>query len=159
MNVIKSTAVILVGAAFLSACVKSSETAEVPQPVEVETAAVEQVLEATSAHVVPSTDGETRLVLYRTSFAGLAVQPRLLVDGQDAAKCAPGRATTLKVTPGTHTVAGQTLKEKSLTVSIAEGETAYVKCSISIGLLVGGVKLVSVDAAEAAPKVAKLKNN
>lgn len=104
-----------------------------------------------------SSDGETRLVIYRTSYTGLAVQPKVFVDGQQAGTCAPGQATTVKVAPGVHRVSATTLTEKAVEVSVPKGGTAYVRCSISAGIVVGGAKLVVVPASEAAPKVAKLK--
>lgn len=155
MSVIKSGTAALLGAFFLGACAETHQPQEAPQQASAEPAA-----EANAAQPVAAAaggDGDTKLVIYRTSYAGFAVQPKVFVDGNDAATCTPGRATTVKVAPGTHRLTARTLAEKELTISVPEGGTSYVRCSLTIGLVVGGAKLVEVPAAEAAPKVAKLK--
>lgn len=116
-----------------------------------------RVTPAPQAQAPQNATGETRLVIYRTSYMGLAVQPKVFVDGQQAGTCAPGQATTVNVSPGTHRVSATTLAEKAVEVSVPKGSTAYVRCSISAGIVVGGAKLVVVPASEAAPKVAKLQ--
>ncbi len=149
---------LLVGAAFLSACTETPQTSE--KPTQTSSAAAIDTNSAQPDDVKPAaplaSDGETKIVIYRTSYGGFAVQPKVFVDGKEAAQCTPGRATTLKVSPGTHKLTAKTLSEKALTVSVPKGGTAYVRCSISVGLVVGGAKLVSVSANEAAPKAAKL---
>ena len=157
MNLTKSGASALLAALFLSACAETPQTTEAPQQASATEAAVEQPAAAEPAMAAASGDGETKIVIYRTSYAGFAVQPKVFVDGKEAATCTPGRATTVKVAPGTHRLTARTLSEKELTVSVAEGSTSYVRCSLTIGLVVGGAKLTEVAAAEAAPKVAKLK--
>lgn len=160
MSVIKSGTAALLCASFLSACAENPKTEEAPQETSTapaQAAEAAQPAEIQTAMAVPSGDGETKIVIYRTSYAGFAVQPKVFVDGKQAATCTPGRATTVKVAPGTHRLTARTLSEKELTVSVAEGRTTYVRCSLTIGLVVGGAKLAEVAAAEAAPKVAKLK--
>ncbi|WP_306114762.1 MULTISPECIES: DUF2846 domain-containing protein [unclassified Roseovarius] len=160
MNLTKTGAGALLAALFLSACAETPQTTEAPQKAsttEAPEAVVEQPAAAEPAMAAASGDGETKIVIYRTSYAGFAVQPKVFVDGKEAATCTPGRATTVKVAPGTHRLTARTLSEKELTVSVAEGGTSYVRCSLTIGLVVGGAKLTEVAAAEAAPKVAKLK--
>ena len=151
MNGLKAGVAIFLGIVLLGACAETPRTIDAP-----ETSQSNEALEALPEEAVLGDDGATRLVIYRTSFAGFAVQPKVFVDDQHVAQCTPGRATTLKVNPGTHQITAKTLSEKALTVSVPEGGTAYVRCSIGIGLLVGGAKLVAVPAAEAAPRAAKL---
>ena len=158
MSVMKSGALALLGAAFLTACAENPQTTEAPASVDpAPAAAAAQPVEAQPATAAAGAGGDTQIVVYRTSYAGFAVQPKVFVDGQEAAICAPGRATTVKVAPGAHRLTARTLSEKQLTVNVPEGGTAYVRCSLTIGLVVGGAKLVEVAASEAAPKVAKLK--
>ena len=155
MNILKPAAVALLGAFFLGACAETPKTAEAPKPTGVEPAPV-----AAAAQPLAGTaggDGQSKLVIYRTSYAGFAVQPKVFVDGREAATCTPGRATTVNIAPGTHRLTARTLSEKELSVNVPAGGTSYVRCSLTVGLLVGGAKLVEVSAADAAPKVAKLK--
>ncbi len=150
----------LISTLFLSACADTPQATDAPDTTAAEPAAASTAdtvdAQPAVAAAAPS-DGQSKLVLYRTSFGGFALQPSIFVDGRNVANCVPGRATTLNVAPGTYRVTAKTLSEKELTVTVPEGGTAYVKCSISVGLVVGGAKLVSVPATEAAPKVAKLK--
>ena len=156
-----TTAATLTGALFLAAC-GAPQTTSTPAPVDApaatpEPASVPAADPAPAAAPAPATDGDTQIVIYRTSIGGFAVQPKVFVNGTEAALCTPNRATTVKVPPGTYRVTAQTLSEKAVTVSVAEGETAYVKCSITVGLLVGGAKLVVVPAEKAAPIAAELR--
>ena len=146
---------------LLGACADTTEPTATPKKVTAQPASTTQtgqtakVQKPTVSKAGNST--ETKIVVYRTSIGGFAIQPKVFIDGQEAAKCVPNRATSKKVAPGQHKVTSKTLSEKAVTVSVAEGETVYVKCSISVGLIVGGAKLVVIPAEKAAPKVAKLK--
>ena len=156
---LKTTLTALMGALLLSAC-GAPQTTDAPAPAEpapAETAAEPQTEQVQPAAALPSGDGGTKIVIYRTSIGGFAVQPKVFVNGNHAAQCTPNRATTVNVEPGTYRISAATLAEKEVTVSVAEGETVYVKCSITIGLLVGGAKLVVVPADKAAPIVAQLR--
>ena len=109
------------------------------------------------AYYSDSPDGQSRLVIYRESFLGPIIQPKVHVDGKSVAVCTPGRSTTVNVAPGAHRVSGATLQEKSIPVTVPQGKTAYVRCEIGIGLVVGRLILTQQYAEVAAPKVAKLK--
>jgi len=98
----------------------------------------------------------TRLVIYRTSYLGLAVQPKIFVNGDEAAVCAPGRATTVSVPPGTLRISARTVSENTVTVNAVEGQTTYVRCALTPGLVVGGVQLKVIPPDQARPKVTGL---
>ncbi len=155
MSNIKSSLALVFGAVFLSACGDAPQTTQTQKSVE--PASVSEPAEARPAKAAMGGDGTSKIVIYRTSYSGFAVQPKVFVDGRDVAVCAPGRATTVEVKPGTHRLTAKTLAEKAVSVSVPSGGTSYVRCSLTMGLVVGGVKLVNVPAAEAASKVAKLK--
>lgn len=157
MSVFKPGIAALMGAFFLTACGEAPQTTEAPEEAAAAPAVADAAEPTQAAAPAAVADGQSKLVIYRTSFGGFAVQPKVFVNGKEAAVCTPGRATTIPVAPGTYSVTAKTLSEKAVSVSVPEGGTAYVKCSITVGLVVGGAKLVVVPEAEAAPKVAKLK--
>ncbi len=160
MTYLKCGALALLGPILLGACVETPQTTEAPEKEVVTSESV--TVAAQPASVKPAkvaSAGDTKLVFYRTSFYGFAIQPKIFVDGKEVTLCVPGRATTLKVNPGSHRVTAKTLSEKELIVSVPKGGTAYVRCSIGVGVVVGGAKLVSVPPQEAAPKANKLKQS
>lgn len=139
MRGILKTAVVCLGLVSLSGCVGSQQAPLGPE-----------------AFVTPSADGQTRIIIFRDDFSGLMIQPKVLVDGQPVATCAPGKATAVTVSPGNHRVSGTTLTEKSIEVSVPKGNTVYVSCAIGLGIVVGPVELAVREVASVAPKVAKM---
>lgn len=101
--------------------------------------------------------GAAQIITYRTSVFGLINQPKVFVDDQQAGNCSPGKFHTTTVTPGNHVIRARTLSETTLNVQVAPGETVYVRCSMSVGLLAGNVKFTLVTASEGASKVAGMR--
>lgn len=151
MRYLTKSALVGLGMLAVTGCDAPSTTVAANQtPVEQETATPQ-------TQAIQNAGDGTRLVIYRTSYMGLAVQPAVFVDGQQVGTCAPGQATSVQVAPGNHRVTARTLAENAFEVSVAQGSTVYVRCSITPGLVVGGVKLVEVPSSEAAPKVADMQ--
>lgn len=119
--------------------------------------APQQTATGPEAFYAPSSDGQTRLVIFRDNYFGLAVQPKVHVDGNAVGNCTPGQATSVVVSPGEHRVSGATLQEKSIFVTVPKGNTVYVSCAIGLGVLVGPVQFTQREATEAAAKVAKME--
>lgn len=88
---------------------------------------------------------ESQIVVYRTGIMGAAIQPLVQVDGADTGRCVPNGAFTANVAPGEHTVAISTEVTRSVVVDVTGGETAYVKCSIGLGFMVGRPQLTVVE--------------
>lgn len=85
--------------------------------------------------------GKARIAVYRTNLLGAAVQPTVRVDGKDTGRCTPQGVFYVEVKPGQHTLSATTEVQKTSYLSVAEGEVAYVKCSIGFGLLIGQPRL------------------
>ena len=85
--------------------------------------------------------GKSRIAVYRTNLLGAAVQPTVRVDGKDTGRCTPQGVFYVEVKPGQHTLSATTEAQKTSYLSVAEGEVAYVKCSIGFGLLIGQPRL------------------
>ena len=102
-------------------------------------------------------DGKARIVVYRTGIMGAAIQPVVHVSGRETGKCTPKGALYVTADPGQHTISAATEVRETSNLSLSAGETAYVKCSIGMGLLVGRPKLDLVPAAVGQAETQKLK--
>ncbi len=81
--------------------------------------------------------GKARLVVYRSSLWGLALQPKVFVDGRETGRCVPGSAFVVDLAPGEHNISATTEEEKNTIVNLSEGSVVYVSCSIGTGILIG----------------------
>ena len=97
-------------------------------------------------NVEPVPAGMSRIVVYRTQVGGAAVQPHVRVDDRETGKCQPEGAFTVDVLPGEHTLSAKTETLEALEITTSPGETVYVECSITFGVMVGHPKLTAVAA-------------
>lgn len=98
----------------------------------------------TGASTIPANKG--RVVVYRTGIMGTAIQPIISVDGVERGKCQPNGAFTVDVAPGQRLVSASTEIQRETVVTVAEGQTSYVRCSIGFGVLIGQPHLEVVPA-------------
>ena len=110
---------LLASAIALSACATGTKMADVPA----------------ANSDVPA--GNARVVVYRTGLLGAAVQPLVSVDGVERARCQPQGAFVVDVAPGAHTVSATTEVSKTAYLNVEAGQTAYIKCKIGFGLVIG----------------------
>jgi len=107
---------------------------------------------------------KSRLVLYRTSPLGLAVQPQYSIDGRDVGASTPGGFVVCNLDPGTHRVAvGNFQLTVSLTggtdkisVTLRPGQTGYIKAEPQLGLTVGVITLSEVTEGQGKADTASL---
>lgn len=102
-------------------------------------------------------DGKARIAVYRTNLFGLAIQPKVNVNGRETGRCTPNGVFFVTVEPGQQIVSATTEVQKTSYLTVAAGETAYVKCSIGFGLIAGQPRLDVVDASVGSAEIAKLK--
>lgn len=100
---------------------------------------------------------ESRLIVYRTSYVGLAIQPIVSIDGKKTERCTPGTSFAVDLKPGQHSVGATTEVKRTTVVTIRPGETAYVRCSVGIGLIAGRPVFEQVSQGEALKKASKLR--
>ncbi len=112
--------------------------------------------DAASAAPTKNADGQARLIVYRSSYYGLAIQPKLFVDGKEVGTCAPGNVINVPVKPGAHVISGRTLTEVRSSVNVPAAENVYVECGMRIGLITGTLVLQQNTEADAAPVVKKM---
>ena len=160
---IRHQVLLLIGAVVLAGCMEAQPPKQPPEVVVTEIAAKTQTAVAekkpaklTISSLPPVRKDRARLVVYRTQFFGLAVQPIVRVDGKETHRCTPNVAFVVDVAPGVHTLSGETEVTANSTVNIAPGTTAYVNCSISTGLLIGRLTFSRVSESEALAKGSKV---
>lgn len=142
----------------LAACDTPTTATTSTPPSETTKPAAAPAPEAGTLASLPSIEGKSaRLALFRTNYFGLAVQPKVFVDGREIGRCTPGNAYVVDLKPGEHQISATTEAEKITTFSIAAGETAYINCSIGMGVLVGRAVFERVPEATAQQKAGKFK--
>ncbi|KQV96897.1 DUF2846 domain-containing protein [Rhizobacter sp. Root1221] len=89
--------------------------------------------------------------LRSSSMVGAAIQPEIRLDGQVVGESKPGGFFFVDKAPGNYLASTSTETEKTLSFTLAAGETKYVRTSPSFGLLVGRivVELETPDKAQA----------
>ena len=91
--------------------------------------------------------GMARVVVYRPGIFGTAIQPAVSIDNVEKGKCQPKGAFSADVTAGNHMVSATTEVRRETMVTVQPGQTAYVRCGIGMGLLVGQPRLEVVPEA------------
>lgn len=95
---------------------------------------------------------KSRLVIYRTSPLGLAIQPPYSIDGTAVGTSKPDGFVVCLVDPGAHQIAvGNAELNANLgggtdkvSVTLRPGQTAYLKAEPQLGLVVGFITLSEV---------------
>ncbi|MCW5605054.1 MAG: DUF2846 domain-containing protein [Burkholderiales bacterium] len=84
--------------------------------------------------------GYGRIYFYRdSSIVGAAIQPDIKLNGETVGSSVPGGFFFLDRPPGQYIVSTATEVENSITFSLDNGQTRYVRTYISFGILVGRV--------------------
>ena len=94
--------------------------------------------------------GTGRIFLYRTVVLGAAVQPKIYVNDEHVGKAVAKGFTYVDGPPGNYEVRTSTEVKRTLSMTLEEGETRYVRLNISMGFFVGHVypELVENDVGE-----------
>jgi hypothetical protein len=95
---------------------------------------------------------KSRLVIYRTSPLGMAVQPPYSIDGKAVGPSMPGGFVACQLDPGTHQVAVANFElnvslgggTDKASVTLRPGQTAYLKAEPQMGLTIGVITLSEV---------------
>jgi hypothetical protein len=89
---------------------------------------------------------EGRVFFFRSSsVVGAAVQPDIRLNGAVVGTSIPGGFFYVDRPAGNFVAAASTETEKTLSFTLAAGETKYVRSSVGLGLLVGRVILELED--------------
>lgn len=113
-------------------------------------------LSQSSAAIPSVTKGKSRLVVYRTGILGAAIQPKVLVDGQETDTCQPNKVFYVDVPAGRHTLSAKTEAQETLVVDATAGAATYIECTVTFGIVVGRPDLKIVDSSTGRSKIGKL---
>jgi hypothetical protein len=108
----------------------------------------------------------TRLVIYRASSMGFAVQPNYVVDGRVIAGSQPAGFVVCDLSPGRHEVAVANLPlsnnlfgsgSEKMSVDLHPGSTAYLSAAPQLGIMMPGqITLMQVTENQGRSDVADL---
>jgi hypothetical protein len=107
---------------------------------------------------------KSRIVIYRTSPLGFALQPAYQIDGKSVGNSQPSGFVACTVSPGKHEVRianaarGQAFGGGTdiMTVTAATGRTTYLLATPQMGLVLGEVHLTEVTESQGKTDTASL---
>jgi hypothetical protein len=102
--------------------------------------------------VAPLAPQQSRLVIYRTSALGFAVQPDYMIDGKAVAASQPEGFVVCQLSPGKHDVSVGNFElnvnlgggNDKASLVLRPGQTAYLKAEPQMGLTLGVITLSEV---------------
>ncbi len=102
--------------------------------------------------------GMGQVVVWRPGkFVGSAIRCTVREEGKMVGRAGNGRYFVLSATPGAHRYTTKTEATDTLNIEVEPDETAYVKCTIGMGVVAGRPNLSPSTAEEFAQAGAKLK--
>lgn len=142
---------------FLIAAVAVTATATMPatilQPAMAAAPAVPKV-----AKTIPAPQaGKGQIVFYRSGGSGMMLGCGVNAQGARISALGAGRYFILPVEPGALSYTVKSEATDSLTLEVGPDETAYVKCSIKMGIIVGRPDLALGSKADFDQRSPKLK--
>ncbi len=97
-----------------------------------------------------------RIYVYRTTAFGAAVQPKVMLNGEEIGTSVPHGIFYVDRAPGDYEVATSTEVKRKLTFTLAKGEVKYVRLAMQMGFFVGHVIPQLVEPKEAEAEIGKL---
>ena len=99
------------------------------------------------AATIPSIeDNRGRIYFYRSrTMFGAAVQADIRLNGEVVGKSIPGGFFYVDTPPGDYTVSCATKAKRTVTFTLATGETRYVRTHVAMGLFVGRLHPIVED--------------
>lgn len=101
--------------------------------------------------------GMGQVVFYRPSAMVGLVSCRVSEGQSVINRLPPGKYFVLQTTPGVHEYSVHSEAKDTLRVNVEDGETAYARCNISMGFMVGRPNLSTQDRADFDKRGKKLK--
>lgn len=100
-----------------------------------------------SGTIEPPLPLDGRIYIYCTKAADVDFRLTVMVNGEEVGKAKPNSFFYVDRLAGKYEISISTKAERSLSLTLEEGEVAYVRLDAKIGLFGGHVDLVSVDKA------------
>lgn len=92
---------------------------------------------ATASALPTPAPGKGQIVIFRPSSMGFAIKCTVREDGAMIGRVGAGKYYVVEVEPGLHNLTAKTEKTDTVAVQVEADETSYVKCGISMGIMVG----------------------
>lgn len=93
--------------------------------------------------------GQGRIIIYRANSAfGAGIQPAIKIDGVKVGESVPNSFIYVDRPAGNYEISTSTEVKRSLSITLADQETKYVRTSVSMGFLVGHISPELVDQAK-----------
>ncbi len=104
----------------------------------------------------PLAAGMARIYFYRENgLMGVAVQPHIFIDGvSTGGRSKPGDYFYVDKPAGTYVISTETEKEEDVTLTIAAGESKYVRTDVTMGFMIGHVIPSIIDPQQATLEIA-----
>jgi hypothetical protein len=97
--------------------------------------------------IAPLAAGQGRVFVYRDSAFGAAITPNVTINGKVVGVSRANGFFYTDLPAGDYRLAAATEVERSITFSLAAGESKYVKASISFGIIAGRINFDLVNPA------------
>ncbi len=101
--------------------------------------------------------GKGQIVIFRPSSMGFAIKCTVRENGAMIGRVGAGRYYVVETDPGLHHLTAKTEKTDTVAVQVEPDETSYVKCGISMGIMVGRPNLSPSTEEEFQKSAAKMK--
>jgi hypothetical protein len=104
---------------------------------------------------------EGQIILYRgKGYEGLVnpmIRPKVWLNGTPVGTCTKGEKITLPVAPGRHVLFTTSESPNDFEVTVGEGETVCVRCTISLGVMVPNFRLSRDEPEKCASVIKKMR--
>jgi hypothetical protein len=113
---------------------------------------------AAAATALPTpAPGKGQVVFYRPSSMGFAIKCTVRENGAMVGRVGAGKYYVIEVEPGLHNFTAKTESTDTVAVQVEPDETSYVKCGISMGIMVGRPNLSPGTEEDFQKSAAKMK--
>jgi hypothetical protein len=145
----------LTSSSILIALAVLASPAAAAEPATTETSAA--AVERAAPQIAAPPAGMGQVVFYRPSAMGGLVSCRVSEGQAVINRLPPGKYFVVQTTPGVHEYSVHSEAKDTLRVNVEDGETAYARCNISMGFMVGRPNLSTQDRADFDKRGKKLK--
>ncbi|MEO1468815.1 MAG: DUF2846 domain-containing protein [Pseudomonadota bacterium] len=108
------------------------------------------------ATIPPAAPEASRVFFYRDQLIGAAVQPTIFVDQNAVGSCEPDGVFYVDLPPGRYVASVTTEVTRELTLELEAGSETFVRCYVSLGILIGRAYLSPMGPIEARKDIAEL---
>jgi hypothetical protein len=97
----------------------------------------DKAADATAATLPTPAAGKGQIVVFRPSSMGFAIKCTVRENGAMIGRVGAGKYYVVEVDPGLHNLTAKTEKTDTVAVQVEPDERSYVKCGITMGVMVG----------------------